>query len=643
MRQIGCAVALLAGLAMPATAQGARAWDPPVRLSDPAADAWVGKLVPSMATSPAGGAVTAWRERADDGWSVKVVTTPLDGVTTAPQTLGGGRNMPSVAVDSLGNAIVAWVGSNDSPSDIEDGVWVSEGQIGGTFSAPRRIGGPAQQYEQPGTAVAINDRGEAVVIYGSGYWNDQRLWSVRRDAEGEWQQPELITGPLGEAVWRLHAGMSITGEAVFAWLSWHTQNDNSAWTAIQAPGGEIVDVRRMQSPGTRGTMPSLAVDRLGNAIVSWTELPADESFIVGDVRAAVRAPDQPFGEAFDLGGQAFDLEPSVAGLGADGNAVVAWQSGRQNGPYGGSLGGIVTAAGSVPAGVFTKPQLVSSNLVDTPLTLAVDPLGNAALFFVDWDTGEQRVVRRAVSGLVGQERAVGSCPRTRAYPLTAGVDALGNAFSLWTDTRKNAGAWLSRDAASVEFSPDPCPPPPPPFTWSPKDPAPGDRVTLNASGYVDEDAIETTFKWDLDNDGVYEITGSEPTVQATLNGTGNHVITWQVKNVTSPGNSWTGTYQNVVRTGTPPQPPNEYPTYYADSAPPNTPDESPWPVTPPVDEPPVVDDPPVIDPPVIDPPLPPAPVVVADDSRSGGVVERSPAPSAVFPPPPATPTLQPPP
>jgi hypothetical protein len=584
------ALAVAAGLAaaLSPAAWAARSWHPPLALSAPGADAWVGKEVPSLSVMPNGTAVTAWREGDRDSSIIKVLEKPIGAPAIGPQKLGGGFNPPSVATTLDGHAYVAWVGTEDAGSG--DTVFVSERLDGGAFGPPHALASGGLWSGQPGTAVAANARGDAVVLFTTGSWNDQRLWSARRTPDGVWHEPRPLGPAIGEAVWRLHAGISETGEAVFAWLSWDPDRDNSAWTAIEPPDGPAYDMRRMQAPGNRSTMPSLAVDHLGNAIVAWIEEVDDPTLYVGPVRAAVRAPGHPFAPAVDLGGSAWDTDAITAGLSDDGHAIVTWQSARANGPNGGSLGGVVAAVGLVPSGTFTPPEEVNGGgLADTPLTMAVDQVGNAAFFWVDWDTGEQRVVRRSVAGFYGRERAVVPCPRTRTYPVTAAVDMFGNASLLWNANDagdETQSMWLSQDEPAAVFSPDPCPAPPPPLVWTPKDPQPGESVTFDATGFRDYYGSNlTTFRWDLDGDGSFESdTGEAATASHVFPEAGEHPITVEVSSHSrKTGNGGSGTYPYRIRVGSPPNPPNEYPAYAADPRPPDQPDEDPWPVGPIVD------------------------------------------------------------
>src|SRR4051812_38763461 len=245
------------GVAAP-PAFAARAWDSPLELSTPGADAWVGKEVPSLSVLPGGTAIAAWREGDDKSSVVKVVDKPLGAAAPPAQDLGGGFNPPSVATTLEGRGYVAWVGGSEP--GIGSKVLVAERREGGGFGGPIELASTPEGYGQPGTAVAANVRGDAVVLFTRGPWDNQQVWSARRTRDGVWHDPQPVGDPTGDAVWRLHAGMSETGEAVFAWLSWNPDRGNSAWTAIEPADGPATDVRRMQDPGNRSTMPSLAVD-----------------------------------------------------------------------------------------------------------------------------------------------------------------------------------------------------------------------------------------------------------------------------------------------------------------------------------------------------------------------------------------------
>jgi PKD domain len=265
--------------------------------------------------------------------------------------------------------------------------------------------------------------------------------------------------------------------------------------------------------------------------------------------------------------------------------------------------------------------------------MAVDPVGNAAFFWVDWDTGEQRVKRRSIAGFYGQERAVVSCPRTRTYPLVAAVDPLGNASLLWNESSPKhdyQGIRLSQDSAATGFSPDPCPAPPPPLVWTPKDPAPGQPVTFDTQGFHDYYGDNlTTFKWDLDGDGTFETdSGETTTVSHVFETPGEHRIGLQVASHSrTSGNGGSSTCQYTIHVGDGTA--NEYPSYYADPRPPDLPDENPWPVAPSIEPPqPLPELPPgtpigLPAPSLLDQPVPAGPPPAVQPRRRGLTVDAA--------------------
>ena len=63
------------------------------------------------------------------------------------------------------------------------------------------------------------------------------------------------------------------------------------------------------------------------------------------------------------------------------------------------------------------------------------------------------------------------------------------------------------------------------FTYAPRDPTPGERVTLDASDAVDPDGPISTYRWDIDDDGTAEMTGK--TVEHIFE-EGSHSVTLEV-------------------------------------------------------------------------------------------------------------------
>jgi PKD repeat protein len=567
------AVAL--GLAAVPAADAARSWRPPVALSDPSADAWIGKPVRAAAFTPLGDAAVAWLEER----TVAARIAPKVGAPGPRRVLGGGFNYPTVtSVGALRGSAVAWVGST-TPGSPGDAVLVATSNAAGGFEVPRVVARTGSYYNQPGAAIAGNTRGELVVVYVS----DGRLLRVRRSIDGAWSEPVAVTTPLGLNVWRLQAQMSETGEAAYSWYGWTPATGNGAGVATESPAGEITPTRRLTADDARAGAPSLAMDGLGRGVVTWLDL-QDGNF-AGRIHAAVKPAGGPFGAAIALDGSASDYAGAPVALSASGQAVVAFAEMIPRGAGSGSGGPIKAIVGSTVTGTFGHAERVVDDLAADPVAVAADPLGNALFFFVDWDTYEARVVRRSVSGRYGQARNAVPCPNPGVYPLLAGVDPLGDAALLWAESNFLKGRstlMLSRDVPSAAFGPDPCPAPTPWLSWT-ANPQPGQLVQFDAAGADDPDAASVEFAWDLDGDGTFETaTGNDRHASTTFAAAGVHRVGLVVtQHSQAPGNSVTMTCYYDVRVGLPPEQVAISPDPWGTDPPPSVlPAENPWPTEP---------------------------------------------------------------
>lgn len=568
-------VAVSLGMVAPSAADAARFWQPPAVLSDPAADAWIGKPVRAAAFTPLGDASVAWLEDR----TVAARIAPKVGAPGQPRVLGGGYNHPTVtSAGALRGSAVAWVGSTTPGSPGED-VLVATSNALGDFDVPQVVAQTASFYNQPGAAIAGNALGELVVVYVSG----GQVLRVRRSIDGVWSPPAAVTTPLGLNVWRLDAQMSETGEAAYSWYGWTPETGTRAGVATESVTGEITPTRRLTADDAGAGAPSLAMDALGRGVITWLDL--KNGNFAGPIRAAVKPAGAPFGAAITLDGSASDYAGAPVALSASGQAIVAFAEMIPRDDGGGAGGGIKAIVGSTVTGTFGPAERVIDELASDPVAVAADPLGNALFFFVDWDTYEARVVRRSVAGQYGQARHAVTCPNPGVYPLLAGVDPLGDAALLWAQSNFLKGRstlMLSRDVPSIAFGPDPCPTREPWLSWT-ADPLPGQLVEFDAAGADDPDAASVGFAWDLDGDGTFETaTGSDRHASTTFAGAGVHRVGLKVTQSShAPGNSVTMTCYYEVRVGLPSLPPDTSPDPWGtDPRPSDLPAENPWPTGP---------------------------------------------------------------
>jgi hypothetical protein len=216
--------------------------------------------------------------------------------------------------------------------------------------------------------------------------------------------------------------------------------------------------------------------------------------------------------------------------------------------------------GRLDSGAFAAGLNVDGiNAADGPPDLAMRGDGTALLAWQDFSTSEVRIARRDGNGAFGAVQTV-RCPSPRALPVAAGIDAAGVASVLYR-RRDSAPAvrpwWLVQDAVAETASPGTCgadtsrkqyP------LYDPMMPAPGQEVTIDVEGTRDPDVPETTWRWDMDHDGTFEVdTGTVPLLRHTFDTEG--IKPWQLE-VASPrtGTAIYDFWIQVMRPSAPPAP-----------------------------------------------------------------------------------------
>jgi PKD repeat protein len=71
-------------------------------------------------------------------------------------------------------------------------------------------------------------------------------------------------------------------------------------------------------------------------------------------------------------------------------------------------------------------------------------------------------------------------------------------------------------------------PPTASFSFLPSNPSVDEVVTFDASASSDPDGSIVEYRWDLDNDSVFDVTGTEPTTTHSFSELGNHRVTLEV-------------------------------------------------------------------------------------------------------------------
>ena len=411
------ALLALAGLTIAASAPatGLAVWGPGVPVAAPDG----GSLSSADVASGAGGrAVAAW-VRADGGGAgrVHVAAGTRGRWTPARPVSGRGASRPRTAINSLGDAAVAWVNGRLIVATVRRGPagrWsrARVAEAGGTIQDLRiaidRVGRPALLWsEAMGSGFVARVASRASARAG---------WSVRpaRISTPGPTPPALALGP--------------GSGALVAWT------EGSRALASRTVRGGFEGPREIA--GEAGARPAVAIARTGAVLTAWSaRLPGGTSVVLAAGRGD---PGQDWSDAEDVG---IGATP-VAALNEDGDAVVAWSLSAAGGPQG------IESATRSGGGAWRASTVVARGACECSLRVAGVGVDDDGTALVAWRRDEQgRAPGGGVAALpAGRddwERAPVGSGRPDATPAVSAAG--GAAIALWATSRDGVrAAVLSR-------------------------------------------------------------------------------------------------------------------------------------------------------------------------------------------------------
>jgi hypothetical protein len=269
--------------------------------------------------SPAGEAVVVWAGADSAGTSIaQEATRPAGGVWTVPVKLsaeGQNAELPAVAIDPSGAAVVAWARR----------VGVTEAIVQAKSRAPGGIWTLASNLSKPGgsagePSVAIDPAGDAVVSWQRRNGSYEVAQAVRRTGEaGAWSAPVDLSGA-EESTYGTVAALDDAGDATVAWEALY--GNTHVVAVAEAAAGTGAWSAPATISGTAAFEPALAVDPQGDAVAAWTERASGTETLQAARRAA---GESGWSAPVDL--TPADTENKSASVAVDpgGDAVIAWR------------------------------------------------------------------------------------------------------------------------------------------------------------------------------------------------------------------------------------------------------------------------------------------------------------------------------
>jgi hypothetical protein len=235
-----------------------------------------------------------------------------------------------VAVNSAGDAAVAWAADIDlAAATVRYAVEARFRPAGGPFSAfvesPESVPAPQEQVD-PALAIAPDGRVTMAWTFDSDRNVGTNPLAVRyadRPAGGSLSSGTTANLPGEQAAFPDLAAAG-DGTVIGAWSA-GAGADLRVQAAVRPPGGAFGSHANLSAPGMSFTVPEVAANAAGHAIIAWGGNMADGIFTVrrtpdgqyGGVVAAADRASQPPGEQFNF------FNPALA-LDDQGNASAVW-------------------------------------------------------------------------------------------------------------------------------------------------------------------------------------------------------------------------------------------------------------------------------------------------------------------------------
>ena len=373
----------------------------------------------SVAMDADGDFIVAWESRNQDGSSYGVFArrynangTALDNSDVQINAYTSSRQEdPSVAMDTDGNYVVAWMSGNAY----------------GTQQDGDKFGIYARRYQADGTALDASD-----VQINTYTTNTQRFPSVAMDA---------------------------TGDFVVAWESGYYYGSGNQ-------DGDLLGVfaRRFHADGTAldpsdiqvntyttsyQRAASVAMDADGNFVVAWQSRNQDGSnWGIYAQRYEAPAPPVSFTERVPIGSEtqvntyttANQLFPDVA-TDADGDYVIVWQGNQQDGFGYGVFGQRFDTDGTA-AGMEFRVNIATAQNQDEA-AVAMDAAGNFIVVWESSDDDENGIFARRYqadgTALDAGDVRINVTTQFNQTTPTVAMDAAGNYVVAWTSGTMSNG------------------------------------------------------------------------------------------------------------------------------------------------------------------------------------------------------------
>ncbi|MEM6784599.1 MAG: T9SS type A sorting domain-containing protein, partial [Bacteroidota bacterium] len=360
------------------------------------------------------------------------------------------QQAPSIAMDADGDFVIAWQSFyQDYPDSF--GIYAQRYDAAGVAQGSEFQVNTETEDEQQAPSVAMDADGDFVIAWQSGGGQDgdgNGVFAQRYAADGTAQGSEFqVNSTTTSSQQAPSVAMDADGDFVIAWQSGSGQDGANTGVFAQryaadgtAQGSEF-QVNTYTTSGQNAA--SVGMDADGDFVIAWQSNGQD-----GDNNGVFAqrydAAGTPQGVEFQVNTYTFvNQESAVVAMDADGDLVVAWQSGGGQDGYGNGVFAQryappppVSSLSEVPAGAEFQVNTETSSDQDIP-SVAVDADGD---FVVVWESGGGQdgdgtgvyAQRYDADGVAqGSEFLVNTTTTNNQQTSSAGMDADGDFVIAW--------------------------------------------------------------------------------------------------------------------------------------------------------------------------------------------------------------------
>jgi hypothetical protein len=245
---------------------------------------------------------------------------PAGGAWQAPVDVTQGNewgDFSQVAFDKQEDALAMW----------QDPLQSAFMPAGGTWQPPSIVG--SELVALPGSDFAVDGRGDAVAVWDSwteGFLSHRVVQAAFRPAGGEWQAPVDLSEEDPSENWRWEpydpqVAIDEQGDAVVVWSSGYGES-GGVMSTFKPSGGAWQAPVELSPPGTTDGYPQIAFDGHGDALAVW----GDSVTVQSALKPAGGSWQSPVDVAGEGSGSTYD-SPQVAFDGL-GDALVVWGNDR---------------------------------------------------------------------------------------------------------------------------------------------------------------------------------------------------------------------------------------------------------------------------------------------------------------------------